>query len=158
MRIAYMLTSLGRGGAERQVLALAERMAARGHHVILMILKPSEVDEWPPSLEVIRLDMRKSLAGVSAGLLRGRRHLRRFRPEIVHSHTFPANMAARILHAFHSTPAVLSTIHNIYEGRWWRTVLYRVTDILAAHTTAVSGGGGLFSIALQTSWPLTPLR
>jgi len=138
MRIAYMLTSLGRGGAERQVIALAERMAARGHHVVLIVLKPSEVDEWPTSLELIRLDMRKSLAGVSAGLLRGRRHLRRFRPEIVHSHTFPANMAARILHAFHSTPAVLSTIHNIYEGRWWRTVLYRVTDILAAHTTAVS--------------------
>jgi glycosyltransferase involved in cell wall biosynthesis len=138
MRIAYMLTSLGRGGAERQVIALAERMAARGHHVVLIVLKPSEVDEWPTSLELIRLDMRKSLAGVSAGLLRGRRHLRRFRPEIVHSHTFPANMAARILHAFHSTPAVLSTIHNIYEGRWWRTVLYRVTDILTAHTTAVS--------------------
>lgn len=138
MRIAYMLTSLGRGGAERQVIALAERMAARGHSVVLMILKPSEADEWPTSLEVIRLDMRKSLAGVSSGLVRGHRHLRRFRPDIVHSHTFPANMVARILHALHSTPAVLSTIHNIYEGGWRRTVLYRLTDGLTAHTTAVS--------------------
>ena len=39
MRIAYMLTSLGRGGAERQVVALAERMAARGHDVVLIVLK-----------------------------------------------------------------------------------------------------------------------
>ena len=40
MRIAYMLTSLGIGGAERQVIALAERMAARGHAVVLIVLKP----------------------------------------------------------------------------------------------------------------------
>ena len=39
MRIAYMLTSLGIGGAERQVVALAERMAARGHDVLLIVLQ-----------------------------------------------------------------------------------------------------------------------
>jgi hypothetical protein len=34
-----MLTSLGRGGAKRQVIALAERMAVRGHQVVLIVLK-----------------------------------------------------------------------------------------------------------------------
>lgn len=38
MRIAYMLTSLGIGGAERQAIAIAERMQARGHDVILAVL------------------------------------------------------------------------------------------------------------------------
>ena len=33
MRIVYVLTSLGMGGAERQALAQAERMAERGHSV-----------------------------------------------------------------------------------------------------------------------------
>jgi len=31
MRIAYMLTSLGKDGAEHQVSALANLMAAQGH-------------------------------------------------------------------------------------------------------------------------------
>ncbi|WP_348261291.1 glycosyltransferase [Telmatobacter sp. DSM 110680] len=138
MRIAYVLTSLGRGGAERQVIALSERMASRGHHVFLLVLKPVETHKWPTSIKVIRVDMRKSLRGVCSGLARAHRELRSFRPDIVHSHTFPANMAARILHIFGSAPAVLSTIHNIYEGRWWRATLYGLTDRLCMHTTAVS--------------------
>jgi glycosyltransferase involved in cell wall biosynthesis len=138
MRIAYMLTSLGRGGAERQVVALAERMAVRGHRVVLLVLKSAETHEWPTSIEVVRVDMQKSLIGVCSGLARAHRELRSFRPDIVHSHTFPANMAARILHIFGSAPAVLSTIHNICEGGWWRTALYGLTDSLSMHTTAVS--------------------
>jgi glycosyltransferase involved in cell wall biosynthesis len=138
MRIAYMLTSLGRGGAEHQVVALAERMAARGHQVVLIVLKPAEAHEWLTSIEVIRLDMHKSLQGVFSGLARAHRQLRSFRPDIVHSHTFPANMAARILHLFGSAPVALSTIHNIYEGGWRRTAFYGLTDSLSIHTTAVS--------------------
>jgi glycosyltransferase involved in cell wall biosynthesis len=138
MRIAYTLTSLGIGGAERQVIALAERMAVRGHQVVLIVLKPREQDEWPTSLEVIRLDMRKSLAGVCSGLATAHRFLRSFHPHLVHSHTFPANMAARMLHVLGSAPAVLSTIHNVYEGGCRRSALYGLTDGLAIHTTAVS--------------------
>lgn len=138
MRIAYMLTSLGRGGAERQVIALAERMSARGHQVALIVLKPREAHEWPSSVEVISLGMRKSLAGISSGLGDAHHFLRNFQPDLVHSHTFPANMAARMLHMLGSAPAVLSTIHNIYEGGWRRSALYGFTDGLAIHTTAVS--------------------
>ncbi|MGA9586521.1 MAG: glycosyltransferase [Terracidiphilus sp.] len=138
MRIAYMLTSLGRGGAERQVIALAERMVTRGHQVVLIVLKPRETHEWPTSLEVIRLGVRKSPASFSLGLANGHRFLRSFHPDVVHSHTFPANMAARMLHLLGSAPAVLSTIHNVYEGGWRRSALYGITDGLAIHTTAVS--------------------
>ena len=78
MRIAYMLTSLGKGGAERQVVALAKRMASRGHQVVLLVLKPREAYEWPTSLDVIRLDMRKSLTGLCSGLAAAHRFLRSF--------------------------------------------------------------------------------
>jgi glycosyltransferase involved in cell wall biosynthesis len=137
-RIAYMLTSLGIGGAERQVVALAERMAARGHHVVLIVLKPREAHEWPTSLEVIRLDMRKSFAGPFSALARAHRFLHSFHPDLVHSHTFPANMAARTLRLLGSAPAVFSTIHNIYEGGWQRNLAYKITDRFSIHTTAVS--------------------
>lgn len=138
MRIAYMLTSLGIGGAERQLIALAERIAARGHDVALIVLLPKQKREWPTCGEVVRLNMTKSPLGVVAALARGRRSLRRFRPDLVHSHTFHANMAARMLRLTSATPEVLSTIHNIYEGGWQRTLAYRLTDGLSIHTAAVS--------------------
>jgi glycosyltransferase involved in cell wall biosynthesis len=138
MRIAYMLTSLGFGGAERQVVALAERMAARGHEVLLFVLQHRVEHVWPTNVRVAYLDMSRSFTGVVRGLVRGRRVLLDFRPDLVHSHTFPANMAARLLRVLRAFPRVLSTIHNVYEGGWHRGLAYRVTDGLALHTTAVS--------------------
>lgn len=138
MRIAYMLTSLGTGGAERQVIALAERISARGHDVALIVLRSRAAREWPAQVPVVRLEMTKNPAGIGAGLIRGRRFLREFKPDILHSHTFPANMAARAFRAMGDAPAVLSTIHNVYEGGRHRTLAYRLTDRFCLHSTAVS--------------------
>jgi glycosyltransferase involved in cell wall biosynthesis len=138
MRIAYMLTSLGIGGAEQQVVALAERMSAHGHDVALIVLRSAAARQWPTALTVVYLDMTKSPATLPGAFMRGRRFLRSFQPDILHSHTFPANMAARILRAMGATPTVLATIHNIYEGGLHRTIAYRLTDMLCVHTTAVS--------------------
>lgn len=138
MRIVYMLTSLGIGGAERQVIALAERMAARGHEIALMVLRDRVQCEWITSVPIIRLEMTKSSVGIIKGLIRGRRFLRRFQPDLVHSHTFPANIAARWLRGIMAAPAVLSTVHNIYEGGQFRMLAYRLTDRWSVHTTMVS--------------------
>jgi glycosyltransferase involved in cell wall biosynthesis len=146
MRIAYMLTSLGIGGAERQVVALAERMAARGHDVLLIVLQGRGEHEWPASVRVAYLDMKRSFMGVAGGLVRGRRVARDFQPDLVHSHTFPANMAARVLRIVGASARTLSTIHNVYEGGWQRTLAYRITDGLSIHTTAVSGAVATRSI------------
>ena len=138
MRIAYMLTSLGIGGAERQVVSLAERMANRGHAVVLVVLKARQSKDWLTSIEIIHLGFDKSLMSTCQGLGRAYRFLRGFRPDLVHSHTYPANMAARMLHALGSAPNVLSTIHNVYEGGWQRTILLGLSDGLSMHTIAVS--------------------
>jgi glycosyltransferase involved in cell wall biosynthesis len=137
MRIAYMLTSLGMGGAERQVVALAARMKERGHAVALILLRERQPEEWPTTVELVCLEMRKTPVSLLAGLLRARRWLRDFRPELIHSHVFPANVAARLLRI--SFPAaVLSTVHNVYEGSWPRMLAYRLTDGLSRRTAFVS--------------------
>lgn len=138
MRIAYMLTSLGIGGAERQVIAVAERMAARGHEVGLVVLSDRVQREWTSSIPIVRLRMTKTPAGIIGGLMRGRLFLRRFQPDLVHSHTFPANITARLLCGMGVAPAVISTIHNVYEGSSVRTLAYRITDGWSNHTTTVS--------------------
>jgi glycosyltransferase involved in cell wall biosynthesis len=137
MRISYMLTSLGMGGAERQVVALAERMKARGHAVALILLRERQPEEWPTTVDLVCLEMRKTPFSFIAGLLRARRWLRDFRPELIHSHVFPANMTARLL-KFSLPAAVLSTVHNVYEGSWPRMLAYRLTDGLSPRTAFVS--------------------
>jgi glycosyltransferase involved in cell wall biosynthesis len=138
MRIAYILTSLGVGGAERQVLALAERIKARGHAVSLVVLRGRQPEEWPTTLDLVHLNMRKSPLSLLAGLRKVRRFLRAFQPDLIHSHTYPANMAARLLRISLPSAAVLSTVHNVYEGAWPRMLAYRLTDFLSCRTTAVS--------------------
>lgn len=141
MRILYILTSLGIGGAEKQVVALAERMAAKGHGVALLVLKHTD-EEWPVRLPVMRLNMRKTPLGIARGLRFSRNFLAAFRPDLLHSHTFPANLFTRLLaqmlRGTASRPAVINTIHNVHEGGWHRMLLYRATDPFADRVTAVS--------------------
>ena len=138
MRIAYMLTSLGIGGAEKQVIAIGERMAARGHDVTLIVLRAREKCECPTSLAVHHIGMRKSVPGFAIGLARARRVLHSCKPDLLHSHTFPANMMARTLRSIGAAPPVLATVHNLYEGAWHRTLAYRLTDPFCTHATAIS--------------------
>jgi len=151
VRILYILTSLGIGGAEKQVVALASGMAARGHVVAILVLKHTG-EEWPVKLPVMRLNMRKSPRGIVRGLRFARDFLALFRPDILHSHTFPANIFTRLLGWMLRRqarrddtprdkilrPSVLNTIHNVTEGGWHRMFLYRATDRFAHRITAVS--------------------
>ena len=137
MRILYLVTSLGIGGAEKQVIDIAERMAARGHTVALISLKHAE-EEWPVKIPVLRLNLAKTVPGVWRGLGFAKKFLAIFKPDILHSHTFPANIFARLLRLLGSSAIVLNTIHNVYEGGWLRMQAYRITGYLADHVTAVS--------------------
>jgi len=138
MRIAYMLTSLGIGGAEKQVIAIGERMAARGHNVALIVLRSAEKYECQTKLPIHRIGMTKSFPSVVSGVARARKILHSCKPDLLHSHTFPANMMARSLRSIGSAPPVLATVHNIYEGAWHRSFAYRITDPFCTHATAIS--------------------
>lgn len=133
-----MLNSLGMGGAERHTIALAEWMTQHGHSVLLISLLPRQTEQWPTQLEVAYLDLRKTPPSILAGLLRARRLLRVFNPNLVHSHAFAANLLARVLRLLGASPAVLSTMHNVFEGGTARMLAYRLTDFLSLRTTTVS--------------------
>jgi glycosyltransferase involved in cell wall biosynthesis len=149
MRLAYLLTTLGIGGAERQALMLAERMEARGHSVLLMILQARRQNQWPTTLQTVYLDLRQTPLARFAALTRAVRILRAWQPGLIHSHTFPANMAARMLHLALPHTRVLATIHNVHEGGWRRSLAYRLTDPLSAAATAVSEAVAAHAIATR---------
>lgn len=138
MRIVYVLTSLGVGGAERQALAVADRMVQRGHEVAVLVLSPGFAEEWPTRLHVVHMNMRKTAPSGLSGLLIARSFLREFRPDLLHSHSFHANLVARLMKLIVPSVKVICTIHNVYEGGWRRMMTYRLTDGLSYLTTAVS--------------------
>jgi glycosyltransferase involved in cell wall biosynthesis len=142
MRIVLLLTSLGVGGAERQVVWLSHRLARRGHAVRLVVLLPQNVGDWPidigsEKLEVTFLNIRKRPWSILRGLARGAAEIRRFRPDLLHGHNFHGNLAGRLLGFLCGVP-VISTIHNVYEGGWQRMLAYGFTDVLSRRTIAVS--------------------
>jgi glycosyltransferase involved in cell wall biosynthesis len=138
MRIVYVLTSLGMGGAEKLALAIAERMSRRGHSVAILVLKPPVVEEWPTRLDRSYLEMDRSPLSFLSRLAGARRFVSGFRPDVLHSHCFHANILARLLRLSAPHLSVVSTIHNVYEGGWARMLAYRITDCLSRRTIAVS--------------------
>ncbi len=145
MRIVYVLTSLGIGGAERQALELAAHMERRGHEVALVVLREPvehQWEEWPATAHAAHLGLRKRPLSFVRALADAKRIVLQFRAEVVHSHSFHANVFARMvkmrLHALPYGPALVCTVHNVHEGGWHRMLAYRLTDRVCALTTAVS--------------------
>jgi glycosyltransferase involved in cell wall biosynthesis len=147
MRIVYVLTSLGVGGAEHQVLELAARMEHRGHQVALVVLREPVKEhlehwehcaQWPATVRLEHLRLRKRPLSFVRALAQANRIARQFRAEVVHSHSFHANVFARLMKMRLHAPALVCTVHNVYEGGWPRMLAYRLTDSLCARTTAVS--------------------
>jgi glycosyltransferase involved in cell wall biosynthesis len=138
MRILYVLTSLGMGGAEKLALALCEQMTQRGHEVSLLVLMSRLNEEWQASFPRLHLDIRRSPVSLARGIARARRFTAEFEPDLIHSHSFHANLLARLLKLRAPRPVVISTIHNVYEGGTPRMLAYRLTDRLSRRTVAVS--------------------
>lgn len=138
MRIAYLLTSLGIGGAERQVTVLAARMSQRGHAVALLVLGPRAPEEWTVDVPTHYLGICRTPWSLGAGLLQARRFLRGFAADVIHSHGFHGNIVNRLVSPGMQKPVTVGTIHNVYEGGWLRMLVYRLTDGLTCRTTAVS--------------------
>ncbi len=138
MRIAYCISTLALGGAERQTLLMAEQMRRRGHIVLLVVLFAAQDSELETSLPALRLNQPRSIHGMLRALHLAGPFLQAFQPEILHSHTFPANLFARMLRLPDVWPRVVHTFHNVSEGGWLRMMLYRLTRSRMHAATAVS--------------------
>ena len=77
-------------------------------------------------LELRQQDVLVATLGMSKGvpdpraLIRLRRLLRSWRPDVLHGHMVHANLLARLSRLTVKTPVVVSTIHNQDEGAQWR--------------------------------------
>jgi glycosyltransferase involved in cell wall biosynthesis len=140
MRVLFLSTSMGMGGADSQLLSAARELRARGHEVRIVSLTPlgpMGLEARDAGIPTESLEMRRGRPD-PRGLIRLARLARRWRPDVVHSHMVHANLMARALRLVAPVPALVSTIHNIYEGGRLRMAGYRLTNGLVDRMTIVS--------------------
>ena len=140
IKITYLLTGLGCGGCEKQVVELAKEFKSRGHKIsVISITGPNfylnELKDF--GISVILLNMKKISLNVIP-LIKYFSFLLKERPHILHSHMVHANLLARFTRMLIKIPVVICSARSSFEGGIFRKLLYRITDSLCDVTTNVS--------------------
>lgn len=138
MKILYVVTGLWDGGAERVVCDLADEMFKRGHEVKIAyligdVLTKPEHEE----IEVIKVNL-SDFKTLLPAYIKLSKIIKRFKPDIVHSHMVHANILTRLVRISTPISKLISTAHNSNEGGALRMLGYRVTHRLANLSTNVS--------------------
>lgn len=138
MKILYVITGLGGGGAEKVVAGLADEMSKLGHQVKIAYLK-GQVIVYPENseIELINLGL-ESVKNSKVAYKNYKQLLKEFQPNVVHAHMVHANIFARISRIFCPIPKLLCTAHSNNEGGKGRMLAYRLTHHLSDLTTNVS--------------------
>lgn len=138
MKILYVITGLGLGGAEKVVIDLADQMIALGHNVKIayltgeVLVKPISLD-----IEVIALDLNSAKGFLSASR-KYQKLVKSFCPDVIHAHMVHANIFARLNRVLCPVPKLICTAHNSNEGGKLRMIAYRLTNRLSDVNTNVS--------------------
>lgn len=129
-KILYIITGLGMGGAEKQVIALSEEMSQRGHKVEIIALKKRPVRLTPRDNNIIihDLELDFSLISFLCSVRKLFDAINKISPDIIHSHMIHANILSRIYKAFHIKVPLICTAHNTVEGGVLGMLLYRLTQ------------------------------
>lgn len=135
MKIAYVITGLACGGAESQLAVLANEMAKTSKVKVFSIAENKEMLNRFSDLDVEIIPI-KSLSS----LLRFFFALKKYSPDVIHSHMIHANMIS-VVTAFLLNIVCYCTSHNTNEGSkkrvYFATFLYRIFKPKLSHVSAV---------------------
>lgn len=144
-RILMLITTLTFGGAETQVVRLSRELKKSGFEISVasMIAPDAYVSELQQSgIPVDSLGMKRGVPDVRA-IFRLASLIQRYKPDIVHSHMYHANILGRITRLVCRIPVLVCTAHNYKESSekggptWHKELFYRLTDRLADRTTII---------------------
>lgn len=139
MKIIYVITGLSLGGAEKQVCQLADSFSSSGHEVLLVSLIDNiEVRPSSSKVDIVTLSLRKNPISLVRAFFKFNQLVNNFSPSVVHSHMVHANIFCRLSRIVVRFPKLITSAHSNYEGGFFRTLAYRLTDSLSDLTTNVS--------------------
>ena len=112
MRILHVITTMSRGGAENHLADLAGRQVAVGHEVAIAWLRGD--GWWESKLEPLHIGcfpLALRFYGDYRPIVRLRRALASFRPELVHAHMPPAELYARLALVGKRVPFIVTRLN-----------------------------------------------
>ncbi|HWC12106.1 MAG TPA: glycosyltransferase [Acidimicrobiales bacterium] len=139
-RVVLVTNGLVRAGTETQIVRLAAWLRAHGDEVgILSILPTAAFADELAALQVpvAHLRLRPRLRAVSA-LVGGWQVLRLWRPDVLVSFGYQANVLGRVAGALAGVPVRISSLRNERFGGRLREIVIRATSFLATTTTTNS--------------------
>jgi glycosyltransferase involved in cell wall biosynthesis len=140
--VAFVIPGIDKlGGAERQVISLAEGLAQRQWCVSVLALSGTGGDAarelMAAGVGFLSLRMRKGIAD-PCGWIALERWIRRERPDILHAHLPHGAWMARGARLCTPVRVVIDTVHTSATGNRARRMGYRMTGWLSDRVTAVS--------------------
>ncbi len=139
-KIAFVIPTLDKiGGAEKQLLLLANTLRNRGWWVSVVCLSgtASAAKNKLEDIDCVLLKMKHGLKD-PAGWLHFIRWLRQERPSVLHAHLPHAAWLARWSRLLAPVRVQLDTIHTSSTGSWGRRFGYLISRWLPNSVTAVS--------------------
>jgi len=139
-RVALVTNGLTRAGAETQLVRLASALRAHGDDVAFVSILGTEAfgDELTAlGIPVLQLSLRPRMRGLSA-ILAAARVLRNWRPDVVISFVYQANVVGRLGGRLAGVPVIISSVRNEHFGGRKRELLMRATDRMSTLTTTNS--------------------
>jgi glycosyltransferase involved in cell wall biosynthesis len=129
-RVLLLSTSLGLGGADRQILHLAQALRANGYEVRLVSMTPIEEMGQQASaagLPIISLNMRRGRADWHS-FERLVSLLRSWQPHVLTSFMYHANLLGRVAGKWAGVPLIVTSIRSERNGTAVRDWLMRLTN------------------------------
>jgi GalNAc-alpha-(1->4)-GalNAc-alpha-(1->3)-diNAcBac-PP-undecaprenol alpha-1,4-N-acetyl-D-galactosaminyltransferase len=162
MRIFFLVSSLGRGGAERVAVTLCSAWASAGHEVTLVVTFSGFSEfayEIPSSVRVVRLNKSSSSkdrikTGSLSRLWALRRLVEKDRPGVVISFLSNVNIAAVLATRFTNVPCVISErsspqmLSTNALLRWACQLAYPFADAFVVQADGLSKEFSRFFLAL----------
>jgi len=140
IKILYVITGLKTGGAEMLVCDMCRLLNTEDFEVRVVSLTGS--GEVGRQMKEEKYNVETLSSGFKYNpflFFKLRSVIKKYNPDIIHSHLFHADILSRFAVWFIKKPAIISTTHsNIFHGRV-REMLLRYTDSLVNRTIAVSG-------------------
>ncbi|GLB48136.1 glycosyltransferase [Neptunitalea lumnitzerae] len=106
MNIVHIITSLGVGGAEKMLVTVANRQAAKYNVTVIYFKVDDLVEEFTDEVTVIQVPLQKNIVSV----LKSR--LKEIKPTIVHTHLTHADLFGLLAAKGLKNVRTFTTIHN----------------------------------------------
>ncbi|KJG39026.1 hypothetical protein UA32_07180 [Photobacterium angustum] len=145
MKILLLITCLGRGGADKQVIELAKSLNRKGNEVLVVSMLTLGVmgTEAKNDINIKSLNIERGKVDLIS-LFKFYRIVKDFKPVILHSHMKHAVIFSRAFKfIFFSNVKLINSFHNICSDKDRFNYLLRFSDFISDLNTFVSSASKL---------------